>query len=90
MRKINAYDCDNQTCHHLTVTVQIADGITPMFSDCEKCGGPSTSRMFDVPQDLEPTIEWYKPDEAELLNDDKLAHYVSNGGLMPRRIAVAP
>lgn len=61
--KLNAYICPK--LHHV-ITVNKADGVTPMFISCDKCGERASSRMYNVDQSLTPTHEWYKPTPEEL------------------------
>jgi Zn-finger nucleic acid-binding protein len=88
---INTYTCP--TCGWRAVTVNRADGVTPMFIRCEgvKCDRNdlpgATSAMYRVPQTLAPTHEWYRPDDAELIEKPWARRHVSMGGLLLRSIA---
>jgi ribosomal protein L37AE/L43A len=85
----NWYGCES--CHHTTVTRHADQGVTPMFHTCEKCGKRATSSMYVPPFPeamlMEPTEEWYRPDDAEFnaMPQGYRYHYI-NGGLRSRRI----
>lgn len=91
MSKIfNIYDCENG---HEVVTLNIHEGVTPMFMNCPKCKKlghhkvKCTSRWFDVPQDfsLQPDIEWFKPTREQIKKLDPVSRdHVKKGGLMDR------
>ena len=88
--KINVYVCD--TCKHNVVTVDRDEGVTPFMTSCTECGKPAYSCFYKVPQDLTPTIEWYKPTDQELAamksepELEDLVDHVKKGGLMTREI----
>jgi ribosomal protein L37AE/L43A len=85
----NWYICEN--CFHTTVTRHADEGVTPMFHTCEKCGKWATSSMYRPPfpeaRLMEPTEEWYRPDDAEFnaMPQAYRSHYAM-GGLRTRRI----
>ncbi len=86
---INVYEC--QACGESIVTIDKAEGVTPMFLACRAnptCGGRSVSKMYRVPQDLEPTHEWYRPSLALRLTASEWDH-VSRGGLLIRPVPEA-
>lgn len=90
--KRNWYICD--TCHHTTATVENVPGVTPMFHDCEKCTRRATSSMYRLPypeaEMIEPTEEWYRPDDAEFNSmKQEWKHHYRQGGLKTRKITAA-
>jgi hypothetical protein len=56
--RLNVYKCT--TCSTYIVTVDRANGVTPMMLSCkvEGCGGMMQSSFYRVPQNLSPTWEW--------------------------------
>lgn len=86
----NIYTCS--TCKAKTVTVDIDKGTTPFMIACLECepGGMAQSQMYQVPQKLLPSQEFYKPDEKEYatLHADMREH-VDRGGLLIRSIPKA-
>jgi len=90
--KINAYTCFK--CGRKTITVDRVDGVKHYVIPCPWCeGGDAQSSLYRVPQDLDPTHEWYSPDEAELGNlmsfeegRDVYDHHIKKGGLVMRVI----
>lgn len=87
---INVYTCPAK---HYTTTVDIHEGVTPFIIECPQCYRAATSAMYPrirpVPELIpKPTIEWYKPNEAEIMrkqiHGDQLAH-IQRGGLIPRK-----
>jgi len=62
------------------------------MTSCTECGKPAYSCFYKVPQDLTPTIEWYKPTDQELAamksepELEDLVDHVKKGGLMTREI----
>lgn len=90
--KRNVYICedsgikkDGRGCGRATVTIDREPGVTPFMSTCPHCGGGMVSRMYRVPQDLIPTVEWYRPDTLDGLSPWTVDH-VMNGGLISRWI----
>lgn len=87
----NAYHCPK--CGKYTVTIDIDEGITPMFFGCKatpNCTGTGHSMFYRVDgiENLpEPIIEWYKPTEAEARakGQAEFAH-AKQGGLSYRMI----
>ena len=86
--KKNIYTC--KACRHRTVTVDLDDGVTPFMIECTKCEGPAHSSGYNFPSwmGLDPTHEWYMPDEAEqaTLDPETLEGHVKRGGLLLREI----
>src|SRR5574343_971923 len=92
LERRNAYFCKN--CRKVTITVDVDEGVTPMFIKCPFCGEMANSFMYQIPGCmrfdfskgigiLPADYEWYKP-----AKDDKIAKYemehVSRGGLLMR------
>ena len=90
----NAYFCNS--CRRVTISVDVDNGVTPMFHPCVHCKKMATSFMYQVPaclrydfsngiKVLPADIEWYKPDEREIikLSVDENEH-VKKGGLLSR------
>lgn len=89
----NAYVCPD--CKQPTITVDVDEGVTPMFISCkatEGCEGMAQSMMYPkaprpshVPA---PAWEWYKPTRDEVEESEKeypgsIQHW-DNGGLFLR------
>ncbi|GAB2762425.1 hypothetical protein [Nocardioides pakistanensis] len=91
--RYNGYKCD--TCHGAWLTVDLDDGVTPMFSPCfrtEGCDGQAVSMGYPPgppPAGLVLLIEWFKPTTTRGL-DPVLADHVRRGGLLRRAAAGAP
>lgn len=84
--KINVYVC--QDCKQSVVTEDVHAGVTPMFIDCratENCGGSMVSGMYQVPQDLTATFEWYRPKNLRAVHDEETRSHILQGGLLLRR-----
>lgn len=77
-------------CGHITKTRDIDPGVTPMFHACEKCGGRTTSSMYqDIAPTQQPTQEWYRPSLKQVLKMRKnpgMLQHVLAGGLDCRKI----
>jgi hypothetical protein len=86
----NAYLCS--TCRGYTTTIDLDDGVTPMFVRCRAkagCNGRAASMMY--PKGLRPDFipapawEWYRPVEG---TDPPLTRaerdHVEQGGLLLR------
>lgn len=92
-RRFNGYKCD--TCGGAWLTVDLDDGVTPMFSPCfrtEGCEGRAVSMGYPPgppPTSLPLLIEWYQPTNLRGL-DPVLRDHVQRGGLMRRATADAP
>lgn len=80
----NAYVCPNL---HITKTVQIDDGSTPLVLKCQVCKTPAKSMMGMVNPNIEADYEWYKPSDIVLntLGPAERAH-INKGGLFLRKI----
>lgn len=85
----NVYKCD--ACGGWIVTIDRDAGTTPAFLACrstEDCDGRMASMWYDVPQELEPTHEWYNPLDHEYRTLNKLERdHVDRGGLLIREVA---
>lgn len=89
--KKNVYTCGH--CGAKTVTIDVDEGVTPFMIDCDECGKLMTSSFYKVDQDLEPTHEWYRPNEEKrkqlatsLAGFALLREYVDRGGLILRKV----
>jgi len=88
LERRNAYFCSN--CRKVTITVDIDEGVTPMFILCPYCDRQATSFMYQLPGCLafgiQADYEWYRPSEEEMktLFKGEMNH-VANGGLLKRR-----
>jgi len=96
LERRNAYFCNK--CKRVTITVDVDNGVTPMFNSCIHCGEMASSFMYQIPGcmrfgfkegkmvTLEADLEWYKPNGSEL---KKLPSYekehVNKGGLLCRK-----
>jgi hypothetical protein len=88
LEKRNAYYC--KACKRVTITVDVNEGVTPMFILCPHCNCSATSFMYQLPGALhlgvEADYEWYKPDAKETLMLSKAeAEHVFKGGLLMRK-----
>lgn len=89
----NGYKCGD--CGGAWLTVDLDEGVTPMFSPCfrtEGCHGRAVSMGYPPgppPQGLDLLIEWYAPSSTRGL-DPALADHVSRGGLLRRATTGAP
>lgn len=85
--RINCYTCPKG---HITKTIDIHHGVTPMFNSCSVCGMQSTSSWYkDIAPDIEPTYEWFVPTLAEVKkykNQPDMLDHIFNGGLDYRKI----
>lgn len=88
--RVNCYTCSNPKCGHITKTKDVDAGVTPMFFECEVCGSRATSSMYrDIVPDKQPTIEWYRPNLAQVIKMRKkpnLLDHILSGGLDYRKI----
>lgn len=96
VEKYNAYTCD--TCHKSWVTVDLHEGVTPMFSQCfatNGCRGKGRSAMYPEggskpPARLGPVIiEWFRPSNLESYSYE-MQEYLRKGGLARRAAPAAP
>lgn len=90
-RPINCYTCPKG--HH-TVTIDIDEGVTPMFLSCkhEGCKETATSSMYSHRvQAMTPEWEWWKPnaDERKKIIDDFIATIPKNAEHYADRVAGA-
>ena len=81
----NAYFC--KKCRRITLTVDIDEGVIPMFINCFHCFAPmATSFMYQLPGclliDLKVDIEWYRPKLKDCKKYEK--EHVKKGGLLYR------
>lgn len=86
--RINCYTCSH--CGVITKTIDIHEGVTPMFNICVSCGGRSVSSWYrDIAPDQEPTHEWFVPTLKELLkyrSNPAMIDHILKGGLELRKI----
>lgn len=88
---VNAYRC--MKCGADTVTIDVDEGVTPMFLGCKAtpgCDGTAQSLEYfadDIGPDPVPTYEWYRPTLkwARRKGMEVLSH-VRQGGLMLRPV----
>lgn len=93
-RTLDAFRCD--TCHGVTITVDRHPGYHPRLVDCarfdperSRCPGLTTAAGYpdDLPSDVEPSHEWHRPSEDELLSlPDAFVDHVLRGGTLLRVI----
>lgn len=88
-KPINTYTC---TKGHITVTVDVCHGTTPMFLKCQQMAGASSctemarSAMYDGPAQCQvPEYEWYRPQNEHGMDAYDKEHY-RLGGLFLRKI----
>jgi hypothetical protein len=96
LERRNAYFC--KECRKVTITVDIDNGVTPMFIKCHYCyGAMANSFMYNLPgclrydfsngkiAELPADLEWYKPssEEYEKLSPHEKEH-IDKGGLIYR------
>lgn len=84
--RVNCYVCSNPECRHITKTLCIHEGTTPMLFHCEKCGEMATSSGFrDLAPNQKATIAWYRPILAEVVKMRKshpeIVEHILKGGL---------
>lgn len=80
---VNKYTC--RICSEVVVTVIADDGTTPatLFCTKENCKGSMFSSWYNVSQDLQPTHEWYMPENTKGLTIAEIEHR-KLGGLFLR------
>lgn len=85
--KINCYTCTD--CGHITKTIDIDPGTTPMFFQCEICDARAVSSMYnDIAPDKEPTQEWYRPALKKVKKMEPVfIDHIMMGGLLSRKIS---
>lgn len=90
--KINTYTCPKG---HVTVTIDIVEGVTPMMLRCKQkdqdgkhnCTEMAKSAWYNCDQKLTPEYEWYKPDSLKGLNSSEREHVKLGGLLLRKRMA---
>lgn len=95
--KLNAYRCDK--CGGNTVTLDVDEGVTPMFLGCRAdgtetgCDGRAVSMGYPkgpAPAWAVPQWEWYKPAPIEMRGmSPEMRDHIQRGGLALRRIGGA-
>lgn len=101
LERRNAYFCNS--CRKVIITVDVDEGVTPMFIPCIHCNHAATSMMYQIPgclrfnvvdgvmQDVPADLEWYKPNKKEIKTLSKsLREHVHNGGLLFRKRTNTP
>ena len=88
--RVNCYCCSN--CSHITKTIDVDAGITPMMFTCENCKETARSSFYrDIAPNQKPSIKWYRPSIGEVMklrkNESMLSHVLA-GGLMHKTIDV--
>lgn len=94
--RYNGYVCD--ACDRGFLTLDIHNGVTPMFSPCfatQGCTGRAHSLMYpqgDPPAEFgDPIIHWYRPTEEEFKKlPPATQDHVRQGGLVRKATATAP
>lgn len=88
----NSYYCN--VCHNVTITVDVANGVTPMFIDClatPDCKGMAASAGYPrTKAETKPSWEWYKPAKLRGLSPSEIDHVELGGLLLRKRTAAAP
>lgn len=86
--QVNVYLCTR--CRRATATVNLADGVTPMFVPCPRCGGVAGSEMYDLRRcaNVTCTHAWLRPTGA----DEATRDHLLRGGLLlvPLRAVLRP
>ncbi len=86
--RVNCYCCTN--CSHITKTIDVDAGVTPMMFTCENCKETARSSFYkDIAPYQKPTIQWYRPELGEamkLRKNEPLLSHVLAGGLMSKDI----
>lgn len=91
---IDAYICPEL---HATVTRirEGSEGKAVRVISCPECKQPAQSQNYNINQNFEPVIEWYKPDENEMKSAslsmeksefERFSEYVNKGGLLSKLI----
>jgi hypothetical protein len=88
--KINTYKCSKG---HITVTIDIDEGVTPMMLRCRQrdddgkhnCTEFATSNFYTSDQSLIPEYEWFKPASLKGYSKEMKEH-LKMGGLEIRKI----
>lgn len=96
----NVYTCDR--CGGFTVTIDVAEGVTPFMIECRasgktgECPGRAVSAFYPKkpwPPHVPATAawEWYRPNDREIRRLDRGSRdHVKNGGLLLRRRSPQP
>ncbi len=84
--RTNCYLCRKPECRHITKTLCIHEGVTPMLFHCEKCGEIAESSGFrDLVPNQKATIAWYRPTLRDVLKIRKthpfIVEHILKGGL---------
>lgn len=93
IQRYNGYKCEE--CGGAWLTVDLAQGVTPIFSPCfrtEGCQGRAVSMGYPPgppPAALPLLIEWYQPTNLRGLSPE-LRDHVQRGGLLRRAANEAP
>lgn len=86
--RINCYTCS--TCDYITKTIDIHEGVTPMFNICPCCGKRSTSSWYkDIAPDIPVEYEWRVPTLEEMYKfkrNPAMLDHIFRGGLEMRRV----
>lgn len=81
--RFNNYICD--TCGYLTKTVDVHEGVTPMFIRCGCCGQTTKSTFYkDTVPNQKPEFEWRVPSLKELgkyKSNPAMLDHIFQGGL---------
>ena len=96
LERTNAYFC--KSCRKVTITVDVNEGVTPMFIQCIYCKDMASSFMYQLPgcmrfsyeggrmTPLKADLEWYKPTKEEIKKLSKgEKEHVNKGGLLSRK-----
>jgi hypothetical protein len=89
----NVYTC--QKCGGKTITLDLAEGVTPFMLGCRasgnefECDGFAQSAMYRIPHDTpEHGWEWFRPVGSEYRKLSRaMKEHVDNGGLDIRKRA---
>jgi hypothetical protein len=94
----NGYSC--QSCPARFVTIDVDEGVTPFMVSHAKfelgtlCTGMCHSHFYKIPQDLEPTHEWYLLDmptaRKRYRREPAMVDHIERGGLLLRARPGAP
>lgn len=92
LNRYNGYKC--AACGGAWLTVDLDEGVTPMFSPCfatEGCRGTANSMGYPSgpPPNLPLLIEWYKPIRTGPVSYE-MSQHLRSGGLMRRAAKGAP
>lgn len=84
----NCYSCPNK---HITKTIDIDSGTTPMFINCPVCQQRATSTFYnDIAPEQKPTHEWFRPTLEQTMKwrskNPQMCEHILMGGLELRKI----